>query len=95
VSLITSTSKNENQVKKNIFFYLMLWAFMLPIGMLYSQNTKIDSLKVVISKISGVDKFKPLIELVRTYAAIDNRIALASRKRQICWLFNLPIVIES
>jgi hypothetical protein len=45
-------------------------------GFLYSQNSKIDSLKSAVNNSKGINKYDPLIELVIICASVDNSLAL-------------------
>jgi tetratricopeptide (TPR) repeat protein len=49
---------------------------MLVSSNLQSQSEKIDSLLNIVQKKSGIDKFDPLIDIVRLYGKIDNKEAL-------------------
>jgi signal transduction histidine kinase/Tfp pilus assembly protein PilF len=81
-------------VYHNIFYPrglrgLLLTGILLSGLSSFSQQNKIDSLEALINEKQGIDKFDPLVSLVRVYGAYDNAEALrvAERARSIAFQF--------
>jgi signal transduction histidine kinase/Tfp pilus assembly protein PilF len=64
------------------FYFLKRRTVVLTMAMVlfsvfaFSQQSKIDSLKSIVNSVAGVDKFDPLIALLRQVAASDDKQAL-------------------
>lgn len=91
-------------VYDNIFDILKrgcLWITFLVLAHLagYAQQTKVDSLRLVVKSKSGIDKFDPMIGLVREYALTNNNEALTliSEARELAYDFgdSAKIVVSS
>jgi signal transduction histidine kinase/tetratricopeptide (TPR) repeat protein len=52
--------------------YLFTAVFVFHLSSVYSQQSKIDSLEVVIKDRSGIERYDPIISLVREYAAYND-----------------------
>lgn len=78
---------------------LVLYSFIVLVPSSYSQQRKLDSLKLIIEKSQGMDKYEPLISLARVYARTDNEKALepVNTARQLAYQVgdSLKIVTSS
>jgi signal transduction histidine kinase/TolA-binding protein len=89
----------------DIIFYKSKKAFLLIIALTFTwclsfaQQEKIDSLKTAVENSSGIEKFEPIIGLVRVYGAGDNKTALqyAKEAKQLAYEFgdSAKIVMSS
>jgi signal transduction histidine kinase len=68
---------------------LLLVVLTLFSSLLQGQHVKIDSLKTLLKSKEGIDRYDPLISLVREYASIDNNTTLsyANEARRLAFEF--------
>jgi tetratricopeptide (TPR) repeat protein len=82
--------------KRQVYILIVAIFFSFNIA---AQQTKIDSLKLVIENSTGIKKFDPLVALLRIYAGPDDNAALtlAYQARQVAFEFGdtLQMVMSS